>query len=149
MAGAHSTVTTLRPADRPRWDELWRQYLAFYQTALPPEQYDYTWARLHDGRMHARGARDASGTLLGLTHFLFHEHGWTPGPACYLQDLFVDPAARGGGIGRLLIEAVAVAAREQGASRLYWLTHAGNTTARRLYDRLARHEGFVVYTRPL
>ncbi len=87
--------------------------------------------------------------MIGLVHFLFHEHGWTPGPACYLQDLFVDPAARGTGAGRALIEAVATVAREKDASRLYWLTQAGNATARQLYDRLARNSGFIVYQYPM
>ncbi len=138
-------ITAITQADRARWGELWRDYLAFYETALPEAQYDFTWTRLHDGRMHGRAARDASGRMIGLVHFLFHEHGWTPGPACYLQDLFVDAAARGSGAGRALIEAAAAAARERGASRMYWLTQDTNATARLLYDRLARNSGFIVY----
>lgn len=142
-------VTPLRAEDRPRWDALWRAYLAFYETALSAAQYEFTWARLHDGRMHGLAARDSNGHMVGLCHFLFHEHGWTPGPACYLQDLFVDPEARGGGLGRALIEAVAEAARAAGASRLYWLTQASNASARVLYDRLAQNAGFIVYSYPL
>jgi GNAT superfamily N-acetyltransferase len=80
---------------------------------------------------------------------LFHDHAWSRVPTCYLQDLFVDPVARGGGYGRALIEAVADAARERGADRLYWLTQETNDTARRLYDRLARYSGFIVYRYPL
>ena len=149
MAGTIPAVDGLRAADRPRWDALWRAYLAFYATELPASQYDLTWTRLHDGRMHGLAARDGSGAAVGLAHFLFHEHGWAPGPACYLQDLFVDPAARGGGVGRKLIGAVAEAARARGASRLYWLTHADNAAARGLYDTLARHDGFIVYRHAL
>ena len=142
-------IGCLQPADRARWAELWRDYLAFYETALPDAQYDLTWQRLQDGRMHGRVARDAAGRIVGLTHYLFHEHGWIAGPACYLQDLFVEPEARGSGSGRALIEAVAEAARQAGAGRLYWLTQEGNHAARQLYDRLARNSGFVVYQYPL
>ena len=78
-------------------------------------------------------------------HYLFHPHAWSIGPACYLQDLYVDPAARGIGAGRALIEAVAAAARSAGAERLYWTTQDGNTTARQLYDRLAQYRGFIKY----
>ena len=148
MAAA-ATVGALKPEDRQQWDAMWRAYLAFYATELTPAQYDHTWARLHDGRMHGLAARDADGGLLGLAHFLLHEHGWTMGPACYLQDLFVDPAARTGGIGRALIEAVTQAARTLGASRLYWLTRADNAAARRLYDSVALHDGFIVYRHSL
>ncbi len=65
--------------------------------------------------------------------------------ACYLQDLYVDPLARGTGCGRRLIDAVAVAARQSGANPPYWLTHESNAVARRLYDQLARTEGFIQY----
>lgn len=142
-------ITTLRAEDRARWAELWTGYLAFYKTVLPPEIYDLTWAKLQDGRMHGRGARDVAGRLIGITHFLYHESAWTAEPNCYLQDLFVDPAARGTGAGRRLIEAVAAAARAAGSTRLYWLTQQDNATARLLYDRLAQHRGFIRYDYPL
>ncbi len=142
-------ISPLTPADRPRWTELWTAYLAFYKTTLPPEQFDHTWARLLAGReLHGLGAR-RHGTLIGLTHFLYHPHAWSSSPACYLQDLFVDAALRGTGAGRALIEAVAVQARQAGASRLYWLTQDSNAVARQLYDRLARHTGFLRYEYPL
>ena len=138
-------VTRLRPEDRPRWSELWRAYLAFYDTVLPDKQYDDTWARLlHDTAVHGLAAR-RGGAIVGITHFLFHAHCWTTAPACYLQDLYVDPAARGTGTGRALIEAVAGRARERAATRLYWLTQDNNETARRLYDALAKNSGFIRY----
>jgi GNAT superfamily N-acetyltransferase len=62
-----------------------------------------------------------------------------------LEDLFVEPQARGGGTGRALIAAVADAARTRGCERLYWLTHESNATARRLYDVVATNEGFIRY----
>ncbi len=138
-------ITRLQPEDRARWAELWAGYLRFYETTRPDSIYDHTWARLFDGRLHGRGARDADGRLVGIVHFLFHETSWSDRPACYLQDLYVDSACRGGGAGRALIEAVAEAARAAGAYRLYWLTQEGNATARLLYDRLATNRGFAVY----
>ena len=48
-----------------------------------------------------------------------------------LSDLYVDPAVRGGGHGKALIEYVADRARTKGAARLYWNTHETNATARR------------------
>lgn len=138
-------ITRLHPEDRPRWAELWRAYLAFYETALPEEQYDDTWGRLlHDTAVHGLAAR-RTGTIVGITHFLFHAHCWTTASACYLQDLYVDEAVRGTGAGRALIEAVAERARERAASRLYWLTQGSNTTARWLYDAIARDSGFTRY----
>lgn len=144
-----TTVTPLLLDDRTRWAELWTGYLQFYKTSLPPEQYEHSWAGLMDGRLHGRGARDADGRLIGITHFLFHDSCWTATPVCYLQDLFVDPAARGTGAGRALIEAVAHSARDAGAARLYWQTQTDNATARALYDRVAKFNGFIRYDYPL
>ena len=139
------TITELRPEDRSRWSELWRAYLAFYERVLPDEQYEDTWARLlHGTAIHGLAAR-RDGEIVGITHYLFHAHCWIPSGACYLQDLFVDPAARGGGVGRALIEGVADRARAQACGRMYWRTQAGNATARRLYDAIATDTGFVVY----
>jgi ribosomal protein S18 acetylase RimI-like enzyme len=64
---------------------------------------------------------------------------------CYLQDLFVAPQARGRGVARALIEAVAHAAREAQAERYYWLTQDDNKVARALYDKVAKFNGFLRY----
>jgi GNAT superfamily N-acetyltransferase len=140
-----TTISPLLMDDRPRWTELWTAYLTFYKTTLPPEQFEHTWAGLMDGRLHGHGARDASDRLIGITHFLFHESSWTRAPVCYLQDLFVDPAVRGSGAGRALIESVAHSAKAAGSTRLYWQTQSDNATARALYDKLAVNRGFIRY----
>jgi len=63
--------------------------------------------------------------------------------------MFVDPEARGGGYGAALIAHVAAEAKAAGSTRLYWLTHETNATARRLYDRVAQRSGFIQYRVPL
>jgi GNAT superfamily N-acetyltransferase len=138
-------IAALKPADRSRWLELWSAYQQFYKTELPTEATDTTWTRLHNGRIGGFGARDDSGNLVGIVHFLFHEDTWSPKSACYLQDLFVDSTARGHGCARQLIESVATAAKSAGANLPYWLTHETNTTARKLYDKVASNPGFIQY----
>src|SRR5690606_39185202 len=111
------TVRALQPADRPAWEPLWRAYLTFYETELPLEIYDLTWRRFHDAGepMHALGAFDKAGALVGITHAIFHRSCWLAEPTCYLQDLYVDASQRGKGCGEALIEAVADLARQKGA----------------------------------
>ena len=132
--------------ERADWQPLWKGYLDFYNTTLPRETYDATWARLQDPDepMFVLGAY-VDGKLLGIVHYLYHRSCCTIGDYCYLQDLFVADGSRKLGLGRALIEAVYEVAREAGASRVYWLTHETNTTARKLYDDLADRPGFIQY----
>jgi GNAT superfamily N-acetyltransferase len=150
---ADIVVTAIRPQDRARWAELWRGYLDFYETELPPEIYEHTWQRLIAAESPIRGLGARLGSeeapLAGITHYLFHAHAWMTREVCYLQDLFVDATARRHGCGRALIEAVAAIARERGCARLYWTTKQDNTIARSLYDRIARFNGFIRYDYPL
>jgi GNAT superfamily N-acetyltransferase len=145
-------IRPVRPDDFSGWLPLWQGYNAFYgragATALPEPVTQTTWQRFFDAYepMHALVAERA-GRLLGLAHYLFHRSTIQIGPSCYLQDLFTDPAMRGAGIGRALIEAVYQAAAQAGCPRVYWQTHETNHTAMQLYDRLAEKSGFIVYRR--
>jgi GNAT superfamily N-acetyltransferase len=138
-------ISALRASERSRWNELWSAYQRFYNIELAAEVTDGTWQRIRAGHIHALGARDAGDRLIGIAHFLYHEDSWSLARACYLQDLYVDEAVRGSGCGRRLIEAVNDAALAAAANSPYWLTHETNTVARRLYDRVARNQGFLHY----
>jgi GNAT superfamily N-acetyltransferase len=138
-------IAPIRVSERSRWAELWSEYQRFYGVELPAAVSENTWQRIQDGRVHGLGARDSADHLVGIVHFLYHEDTWSTASACYLQDLYVDAAARGTGCGRMLIEAVAEAAKKAGANSPYWLTHQSNAVARQLYDRLGQNQGFIQY----
>ena len=154
MATDAVRVRPAAPADFDAWLPLWHGYNAFYgregETAPDPALTAATWARFFDGMepMEALVA-EAGGALVGLAHLIFHRNTGLAGPTCYLQDLFAAPAARGLGIGRLLVEGVYDRARAAGARRVYWHTHETNAVAMKLYDQVAERTGFVVYRRDL
>lgn len=150
---AAERVPLVRPVaagDYAQWLPLWDGYNAFYgrsgPSALPAEVTATTWQRFLDPAepVHALVA-ERDGRLLGLTHYLFHRSTIHVERVCYLQDLYTAEDARGQGVGRALIAAVAARARTAGATRVYWLTHETNRTARQLYDRVAADSGFIVY----
>ena len=148
------TIRAVAREDYEHWQPLWDGYNAFYgrsgATALAPEITAMTWSRFFDALepVHAIVA-ERDGRLLGLAHYLYHRSTTSIAPSCYLQDLFTVPEARGKGVARALIEAVAGQARTAGAPRLYWHTHETNATARLLYDKLAEQSGFIVYRKML
>jgi GNAT superfamily N-acetyltransferase len=53
----------------------------------------------------------------------------------YLEDLFVDPAARGRGTADALIQVCADRCRELGMPAMEWLTAPDNQRAQKVYDR--------------
>jgi GNAT superfamily N-acetyltransferase len=145
--------TTLRAAtaaDFDTWLPLWRGYQEFYKTDIPHATTVVTWQRLLDPAepMHAVLA-DVAGEVVGFVHFIQHRSCWTAGDYMYLQDLYVQPAQRGHGVGRALIEHVYADAAARGCSRVWWLTHESNTDAMLLYDRIAARSGFVQYRKLL
>ncbi len=145
MAGVVA-VRVVRPTDWEAWQPLWQGYLTFYKATLAAEVTEATWQRFFDPleRLDAIVA-ERDGRLIGFAHYLLHRSTWAPVCYCYLEDLFVEPSARGGGVGRALIAAVEAAGRDAGASRLYWTTHETNQAAQKLYNQVAERPGFVQY----
>ncbi|MHA6299584.1 GNAT family N-acetyltransferase [Devosia sp. CAU 1758] len=143
-------IRAIVAGDRELWAELWKAYLAFYETELTDEVHASTWSRLLDPAEPTWGAlalRD--GVPVGLVHWIYHRSNWSIADTCYLQDLFVEPEGRGLGFGSALIDHVAADAAAKGSSRVYWLTHESNAAARALYDRVAQRSGFIQYRRNL
>lgn len=144
-----TTIRPLRADDRPAWDRLWTGYLAFYETTRPPAVFDRTFSRLLDPAEPMHGlAAERDGAVIGLVHHIYHRHCWFEADVCYLQDLYVDPARRGTGAGRALIEAVYAAADAAGAASVYWMTQEFNYRGRMLYDRIGVKTPFIKYARP-
>ncbi|MDH7794489.1 MULTISPECIES: GNAT family N-acetyltransferase [unclassified Beijerinckia] len=139
------------PQDEARWRQLWAGYTSFYRAEVSEAVTADLWARLLHGDGPVRGlVADAEGEgLIGFATFLFHPSTWSLQPSCYLEDLFVDPQARGSGAGKGLILAVEAAAKEAGAFRLYWHTQEFNAPARSLYDTLVNRSSFIVYRKAL
>ncbi len=144
-------VRAIRESDYEAWLPLWAGYNAFYgregATALDPEITRATWRRFFDPAEPVFAlVAESDDEVLGLTHYLYHRSTTRIELTCYLQDLFTLPAARGRGVGRALIEAVYREAAASGIKRVYWQTQHSNATGRLLYDKVARHLGFIVYS---
>ena len=145
-------IRPVRPDDYDAWRPLWDDYNAFYErvgpTALPEEVTQTTWRRFFDASepVHCIVAVRA-GRVVGLCHYLYHRSTSRLELLCHLQDLFTLAEERGHGVGRALINATYEIAKEAGCKRVYWQTHTTNTPGRTLYDKVAKHFGFLVYAK--
>ncbi len=78
---------------------------------------------------------ERGGRALGFAMFLEVFSSWEGRSILFLEDLYVEEAARGLGVGRRLLARLAAIARARGCPRLDWLVTADNP-ARDFYHRL-------------
>jgi GNAT superfamily N-acetyltransferase len=146
-ADAEVVIRPLRPGDEADWRRLWAGYLEFYRRALTEETTRATWRALiaqDRPEMFGRVA-EREGAVVGMLNAILHPNTWFTAPVCYLEDLFVDAAVRGRGVGRALIWSLAEEGRRARWGRIYWRTADDNFVAQRLYDGLARRSRWVTY----
>jgi GNAT superfamily N-acetyltransferase len=151
MSSAEITVRPILESDLHSWLPLWDGYNAFYgrevPTALDPTITKVTWSRFFDPIEPVFAlVAEFQGQVVGFAHFLHHRSTIRLELTCYLQDLYTSVETRGRGVGRTLIEAVYATAKREGIKRVYWQTHQSNSAARLLYDKVAKHHGFIVYS---
>ena len=140
-------VRAVEPRDHDRWRELFAAYRDFYELEPDDGVLDTVWEWLTDASHEVRGlvAEDPSdGTVAGMAHYRTFARPSTAGTGLFLDDLFTDPATRGQGAGRALIEGVVERARVDGTTKVRWITAPGNANVRRLYDSVASVR-WVVY----
>lgn len=142
-----SPRTTVRPAtpgDVPRIVALVRDLAAYEKE---PEQAVATEADLaralfpddgaptayaHVGEVDTGGGREVVGIAVWFLTF----STWTGVNGIWLEDLFVDPAHRGTGLGKALLAALAGVCAERGYPRLEWCVLNWNTPSIAFYDSL-------------
>lgn len=129
------TVRRATPADVPA---MLRLIVALAVYEREPDAVKATVDSLH-ATMFAPGAKvfahvaEHDGAVIGIALWFETYSTWTGRPSLYLEDLFVDEAARGLGAGRALFEALAREARARGCARIDWAVLDWNETARGFY----------------
>jgi GNAT superfamily N-acetyltransferase len=76
------------------------------------------------------------GVALGYALYFFNFSTWLGRRGLYLEELYVTPAARGGGIGRALLAHLAQLAQQRGCGRMEWIVLDWNTPAIEFYRSL-------------
>eukprot|EP01037_Dinobryon_pediforme_P048430 gene48430-63470_t len=92
-------IVAAAPWHRADWDRLYAGYAAFYCVEQTPEIRDRVWSWLMDAAHDVKGllALDAAGAPIGLAHYRPFARPLSASVGGFLDDLFVDPSARGSG----------------------------------------------------
>jgi GNAT superfamily N-acetyltransferase len=122
------------------WRRLYDGYATFYEREMTDQIAGTVWGWLQDPAHELEGALALHEDVpVGLAHYRRMPSPLRGADVGFLDDLFVDPARRGGRIGEALI------ARERGWGVVRWITADDNYRARTLYDRLARKTLWNLY----
>jgi GNAT superfamily N-acetyltransferase len=114
--------------------------LAAYERA--PEECHLTAAQLRAALFGAAPAlfghvaEDGRGTVVGCALWFLNFSTWRGVHGIYLEDLYVQPAHRGAGLGRALLAALAAVCVERGYGRLEWSVLDWNTPSIDFYRAL-------------
>jgi ribosomal protein S18 acetylase RimI-like enzyme len=138
-----TTVRAVRVTDKRAWRRLYRGYAKFYEVEA---DLDVVWSWLNDPRHVLRGLiAERNGRAIGFAHYRSVPRPLLGSFAGYLDDLFVEPAARGSGAADALIGAVRHIAASHRWAEVRWITRSDNARARAFYDRYAEATDMVTY----
>lgn len=139
-------IRSVQASDLEAWKALYSGYKEFY--AVTPVESDlrttFDWI-IDENHPQSGVVLEDEEVLVGLANYQVQVNPLTARDRMYLNDLFVAPARRGEGFGRMLLEGLIRQCQERGYESLRWLTAENNTTARTLYNKHATAIAFVPY----
>ena len=101
--------------DRAGWEALFRAYATFYEVPMTAGTLETVWGWIHDpAHLVDALVAERGGTLVGLAHYRAMPSPLRGATLGFLDDLFVEPAARGTKVGEELLAHLAGIAAERG-----------------------------------
>ena len=130
-----------------QWNQLYESYAQFYKVVQDQPMRDTVWGWLHDADHQTCGlvAENAEGKVIGLAHYPRLARPLAAATGGFLDDLFVEPQARGSGAAAALIDALKTEGERRGWSVIRWITADDNYRARALYDKMAVRTHWLTY----
>lgn len=142
-----TTIQVPSRDDRNDWERLYRGYAEFYQVPMNETILDTVWEWIFDPdkAFHCIMAKDDRGAGIGLMHYRAMFSPLRGAMSGFLDDLYVEPAARGNDAVGRLFEELKSQARAHGWPVVRWITRDNNYRARGVYDRVATRTDWVTY----
>lgn len=130
-------VDFVSSADKPQWRPLFEGYAQFYKTDLTDDVADRVWGWLLDPEHVLEGlmVRDSGGRAVGIAHVRACPRSLSGCEIGFLDDMFVEPDARGSGAADALLARLQELAGERGWASIRWITQHFNARGRAFYDR--------------
>jgi len=148
MNAEKPTVRPIVETDRAAFLEMWDDFVALAPSEPGNrEMGELNWSRMMDAASGLRGivGVDGNDEPVGFTLFLTFPFTWSRGDACYLQDIYVRPQARGKGLAQAMISQLRELGEAAGWFKIFWMTQSDNFDAQRVYDKVAKRMDYLRY----
>ena len=141
------SVRAVEAGDHADWLLLYAGYADFYKVVQTDAMRATVWRWIHDPACEVEGlvAVNDAERVIGFAHFRPYRRPLSASIGGFLDDLFVDPEARGSGAAQALIAGVETIGRARGWTVIRWITAADNARARAVYDKVAVATPWVTY----
>lgn len=139
-----AVIRAFKKDDFPAWRKL---YAAYMGKRVSANKATEVFRQTLTPKSVCKGLIAVDGDkAIGFVHLIFHQGFYPGGTVCYVEDLFVAPAARRHGIARQLLDAAFAAAEKKNCTRIYWTTDPNNKIAQKLYKQYASGTPTLRYT---
>jgi GNAT superfamily N-acetyltransferase len=135
-------------SDKAEWRPLFDGYAEFYGVPMDDTIADTVWNWLLDPNHVLEGmlTRDESGKAVGFVHVRACPRPLGGCDVGFLDDMFVEPEARGSGAADALFAALEELAEARGWPAIRWITQHYNERGRAFYDRYTEGPSdFIMY----
>ncbi|WP_293868803.1 GNAT family N-acetyltransferase [uncultured Alsobacter sp.] len=140
------TIRPLALQDRPAWERLYEGYARFYAVEQTPQMRERVWSWIAAGTHGVEGfGAEFDGRLVGIAHVRPFARPLSATVGGFLDDLFVDPDARGHRVADALLQFLKDEGARRGWSVIRWITAEDNYRARAVYDRVGARTKWVTY----
>lgn len=139
------TVNHLSKDDRQDWQRLYEGYAAFYKMPMNDDILNQAWEWIFNETIYCIIAKDDSGHGIGLMHFRAKPSPLRGKMVGFLDDLFVEPEARGKGTVEALFEMLKAEGQKHNWPSISWITGDDNYRGRGVYDKIAKKTAWNTY----
>ena len=123
---------------KPRWRELYNGYATFYKREMTDQIAENVWSWITSPAHELDGILvSLDGEPVGLAHFRRMPSPLRGADIGFLDDMIIDPIARGSGVAEVMFDHLRATAHDRGWEIIRWITADNNYRARGRYDRVA------------
>lgn len=134
--------------DEAAWRGLWQEWQAHMGGRVPEHVTEASWQKIitpESGLLALIAWSDS--VAVGFANLSLTPFAWTGDDTMFLQDLYVQPSARGLGVGTALLKAAYAEADLLGAPQVFWMVDEKDPELQAFYGRHARRSPYVRYLR--